>query len=35
MTMLIECITSSIDPNTKEPENVGLSPQQTCDQTCN
>jgi len=24
-----------IDPNTKEPENVGLSLQQTCDQTCN
>jgi len=24
-----------VDPNTKEPENVGLSLQQTCDQTCN
>jgi hypothetical protein len=24
-----------IDPNTKEQKNVGLSLQQTCDQTCN
>jgi hypothetical protein len=24
-----------VDPNTKEPENVRLSLQETCDQTCN